>query len=150
MNDNATRSVSIADAALLAGGVWLLGLGLYFIVLRPPLLAEDERFIGTSLQSVSAALLGVLPWLGHVFDVLGGFAAGLGALILCVVIGRATRAIRLGAGVIGLAVCVWMAATNFALKSDFRWLLSLAVLPWLVAVAALLLDRRNVSKGLAR
>lgn len=34
-------------------GVWLIGLGLYFIAVRPPLLPEDTRFVGaTAVQKL--------------------------------------------------------------------------------------------------
>jgi hypothetical protein len=33
-------------------GVWLIGLGLYFIFLRPPLLPEDPRYIGLDLATI--------------------------------------------------------------------------------------------------
>ena len=38
-----------ASASLALGGFILLGLGLYFIFLRPPLLPEDLRYIAASL-----------------------------------------------------------------------------------------------------
>ena len=41
---------------MLAGcGVWLIGLGLYFAVMRPPLLPEDPRFMGTTLAQIHSA-----------------------------------------------------------------------------------------------
>ena len=56
---------------LIACGVWLLGLGLYFIVLRPPLLPEDARFMGTTLAQVRTAVPGLESWLQKVFTVIG-------------------------------------------------------------------------------
>jgi len=38
-----------------ACGLWLIALGVYFLVLRPALLPEDLRFIGSSLESIRAA-----------------------------------------------------------------------------------------------
>ena len=40
-------------------GIWLTGLGLYFIVLRPPLLPEDPRFMGTTLKQIRTAVPGI-------------------------------------------------------------------------------------------
>jgi hypothetical protein len=137
MNGTTKRPGVTANVALVLGGAWLLGLGLYFIVLRPPLLPEDERFIGKSLQDASAALPGLVAWLGHVFDVLGGFAAALGGLVVWLVASGASTRVRRGAAVAGLAVCTWMAVTNFILQSDFRWVLAAALVPWLIALAAL-------------
>jgi hypothetical protein len=147
VNVTAKRSWSVANAALLLGGIWLLGLGLYFIVLRPPLLPEDERFIGKSLQDASAVLPGLAPWLGHVFDVLGGFAAGLGGLVVWLATSESPNQTRLGAAVAGFAVCAWMAATNFAIQSDFRWVLLAALTPWLIALWALLLEHPSNIRG---
>src|SRR4051812_37597967 len=62
-------------------GLWLVALGLYFIVLRPALLAEDARFVGEPLARIQAAMPGVQRWLRLVFTVLGGFAAGAGVLV---------------------------------------------------------------------
>ena len=63
---------------LAACGLWLVALGLYFIVLRPPLLPEDTRFMGSSLAQVRAALPGLEGWLQRVFTVMGGFIVGTG------------------------------------------------------------------------
>jgi hypothetical protein len=147
MKGTATRSVSIADAALVVGGAWLIGLGLYFIVLRPPFLPEDERFIGRSLQEATVALPALVAWLGHVFGVLGGFAAGLGGLVVWLVSAGATTCVRRGGAVAGFAVCTWMAIVNFTLQSDFRWMLAAAVLPWLIALAALFAERESNGSG---
>jgi len=43
---------------LISCGVWLVGLGLYFIVLRPPLLPEDSRFMGTTIAQIRNAVPG--------------------------------------------------------------------------------------------
>ena len=119
-------------------GIWLIALGLYFAVLRPPLLPEDPRFMGTTLVQVRANVPGLEDWLKRVFTVMGGFMAGAGVLTVFV----ATTAMRLrlngtswalalsGALTVGL-----MSATNFALQSDFRWLLLVPALVWLVGVA---------------
>ena len=37
---------------LMIGGIILIGLGLYFIFLRPPLLPEDPRYMGTTLAEI--------------------------------------------------------------------------------------------------
>lgn len=123
---------------LLAGcGVWLIGLGLYFIVLRPSLLPEDPRFMGTTIAQIRADVPGLEDWLKRVFTVMGGFMAGAGVLSVFV----ATTAIRhrlkgtswaialSGALTVGL-----MSATNFALHSDFRWVLLVPAFVWLAGL----------------
>ena len=69
---------------LMACGVWLVGLGLYFIFLRPPLLPEDPRFMGTTLEQIRISVPGLEAWLQKVFTVMGGFMAGAGVLTVFV------------------------------------------------------------------
>jgi hypothetical protein len=69
---------------LTACGVWLVGLGLYFIVLRPALLPEDPRFMGTTLAQIRTAVPGLESWLKKVFTVMGGFMTGTGVLTVFV------------------------------------------------------------------
>ena len=124
---------------LLAGcGIWLIALGFYFAVMRPPLLPEDPRFMGTTLAQIRADVPGLENWLKRVFTVMGGFMAGAGVLTVFL----ATTTLRLrprgtswamalsGALTVGL-----MSATNFALHSDFRWVLLLPALVWLAGLA---------------
>ena len=65
---------------LIACGVWLVGLGFYFIALRPPLLPEDLHFMGTTAARIQIAAPGLEGWLKKVFTVMGGFMAGAGVL----------------------------------------------------------------------
>lgn len=124
---------------LLAGcGIWLIALGFYFAVMRPPLLPEDPRFMGTTLAQIRADVPGLENWLKRVFTVMGGFMASAGGLTVFL----ATTTLRLrprgtswamalsGALTVGL-----MSATNFALQSDFRWVLLLPALVWLAGLA---------------
>ena len=53
-----------------ACGVWLIGLGLYFTLLRPPLLPEDFRYIGTSRGEMESAMPGLEDWTRRVFTVM--------------------------------------------------------------------------------
>ena len=68
-----TRPVSMW--LLIACGIWLVSVGIYFIFLRPPLLPEDTRFMGNSLEQVRTAIPGLEGWLKRVFIVMGGFMA---------------------------------------------------------------------------
>lgn len=49
----------VASWLIAACGVWLEGLGLYFIALRPPLLPEDTRFMGATATQIQAAVPGL-------------------------------------------------------------------------------------------
>ena len=57
------RARHVSTWMLIACGIWLVSLGLYFIFLRPPLLPEDTRFMGSSLAQVRAAVPGLEGWL---------------------------------------------------------------------------------------
>ncbi len=129
---------------LTACGVWLVALGVYFIFLRPALLPEDPRFMGTTLEQLRLSAPGLEAWLQKVFTVMGGFMAGAGVLTVLV----ATVAMPLRAkgtswalAIAGALTVVLMSATNFALHSDFRWLLLLPALVWLAGLVVYLVDR---------
>ena len=129
---------------LTACGVWLVALGVYFIVLRPALLPEDPRFMGTTLEQIRIAVPGLETWLKKVFTVMGGFMAAAGVLTVFV----STVAMPLRAkgtswalAISGTLTVVLMSATNFALQSDFRWLLTLPALVWLAGLVVYLADR---------
>ena len=126
-------SVSISAWMIAGCGIWLIALGMYFAALRPALLPEDPRFMGATLAQIRADVPGLENWLKRVFTVMGGFMAGAGVLTVFV----ATTLMRLrlpgtswaialsGALTVGL-----MSATNFALQSDFRWVLLVPALVW--------------------
>ena len=61
-----------------------MGLGLYFIFIRPPLLPEDPRFMGASLADIQSAIPGLLIWLRRVFWVMGGFMVATSVLTIYV------------------------------------------------------------------
>ena len=127
----------MASAALALGGVILMGLGLYFVFLRPPLLPEDLRYMGASLAQIQTTLPGLELWLVRVFRVLGGYMFATGLLTVHV---AATGFRTEGLGVVavvavaGLTSIGWMVITNFVIDSDFKWLLLAFTLPWVVAL----------------
>ena len=133
-----TKTDPVSSWMFAGCGLWLIALGLYFAVLRPPLLPEDPRFMGTTLAQIRADVPGLENWLKRVFTVMGGFMAGAGVLTVFL----ATTTMRLrprgtswamalsGALTVGL-----MSATNFALHSDFRWVLLVPALVWLAGLA---------------
>ena len=125
-------------------GVWLMGLGLFFIFLRPPLLPEDPRFMGTTLEQIRIAVPGLEGWLRKVFTVMGGFMAGAGVLtvfVASVAMPRRLKGTPWALGMSGALTVVLMSATNFALHSDFRWLLLLPALLWLAGLVVYLANR---------
>lgn len=129
---------TVSTWLLMACGVWLVGLGIYFLMLRPPLLPEDLRFMGTTLTQLREAAPGLERWLAHVFSVMGGFMAGAGVLTIFVAKLAAPaprKASTLALGLAGALTVAWMSAVNFALDSDFKWLLLMPPVFWFCALA---------------
>lgn len=129
----------VSAIIFLACGVWLIGLGAYFALLRPALLPEDPRFMGSSLQQIEAALPGLGRWLSHVFVVMGGFMAASGLLTAFLAL-TAVPSRRRGTGLVlllsGLATVVTMSWTNFAIDSNFKWLLLAPAVLWFAGLAS--------------
>lgn len=127
----------VSTWVLVACGVWLIGLGFYFSVLRPPLLPEDPRFMGTSISQIQTAVPGLESWLNKVFLVMGGFMASAGLLTVFVATAAMPQRLKGTSWVIALSgalTVALMSATNFALYSDSRWVLLVPALTWLVGV----------------
>ena len=132
-----TKVMQPSGKVFLVCGVWLIALGLYFLYLRPALLPEDPTYIGSSPEAIRAALPGLEPWLGHVFNVMGGFMVATGAITVLAAyrfLARRERGTFAALAVAGVASVALMSATNFLLHSDFRWLLLLPALLWLVGL----------------
>ena len=129
--------MQLSGKVFLVCGLWLIALGLYFLFLRPALLPEDPAFMGSSLEAIQTAIPGLERWLGHVFNVMGGFMIAVGAVTMFLAwrcLSRrepGTFATLLVAGAASVAL---MSATNFLLHSNFRWLLLLPALLWLAGL----------------
>lgn len=126
------------SASLLAvAGLILAAMGLYFVFLRPPLLPEDLRYMGTTHQNVNATNPGLLNWLQKVFGVMGGFIFTTGVLIIFIALTSFRKRLP-GAFIIvalaGISSVGLMTAVNFILGSDFKWLLLIFTLPWVMGL----------------
>lgn len=125
-----------------------MGFGLYFIFLRPPLLPEDLRFMGTSVTTIQASFPGLLMWLRRVFLVLGGFMFTTGVLTCYLSLssfpqwGPGAAAI---AALTGLTSIGWMTAVNFMIDSDFKWLLLAFNVPWVLALVLYWIEGRKLA-----
>lgn len=120
-----------------ACGIWLIGLGLYFIFLRPSLLPEDLRYMETSIGDIQSALPGLERWTNRVFTVMGGFMTGSGLLtILAAMNATLVREKRTWIFLMlaGLFTVGTMSLTNFQLNSDFKWLLLIPALLWVTGL----------------
>jgi len=69
------------------------------------------------------------------FTVMGGFMAGAG--VITVFVGTVAIA--------GVLTVVLMSATNFAFNSDFRWLLLVPAVIWLVGLVLHVTNHRDTS-----
>lgn len=123
-------------------GLYQVVAGLYFIFVRPSVLPEDLRAAATTLEALRVAAPEFESWLHRVFWVLGGQMAGIGVLLIGAAI-RIDRDSRPGKtdiivfGAAGLFSVLLMSGVNFAIHSDFRWLLVAPVFLWLSSMAAL-------------
>ncbi|MCL4695931.1 MAG: hypothetical protein KJ023_02565 [Burkholderiaceae bacterium] len=143
MSTGRTDRDRVACWLLTACGVWLVGLGIYFIALRPPLLPEDPRFMGSTLEQLRQAAPGLESWLRIVFTVMGGYMVGSGVLTLFaarVAMPRQLAGTAWALAFTGLATVGLMSAMNFALRSDFRWVLVVPVAIWIAGVAAFVVN----------
>jgi hypothetical protein len=109
-----------------------MGVGIYFVFIRPPLLSEDAHYIGVSLTDLQAAVPELAGWLRKVFWVMGGYIFTTGLLTLYAAItafAKRTRGVFWVVATAGITSIGWMAIVNFLIDSDFKWLLlSLAIL----------------------
>jgi hypothetical protein len=131
----------LANGLLWACALWLVLLGLYFALLRPPMLPEDLRFIGMQTNSDTVPA-GLSRWLQVIFVVLGGFMISNGLLLAYILRSRhAAHPLQMKwiLAAAGLCSVGLMSLINFEIGSDFRWLLLLPPIAW---GAGLLLSRR--------
>src|SRR6266568_939568 len=127
-----------SSSGLALCGLILMGMGLYFVFLRPPLLPEDLRFLGLSLSTVQRMEPLLLIWLRRVFWVMGAFLFTSGLLTAYLALTAFRTRARGIWGIValaGLSSVGWMTVVNFLIDSDFKWvLLALAGL-WASALA---------------
>jgi len=138
----------IARIAFVACGIWLIGLGLYFMFLRSSLLPEDLRYIGAGPGQLQLVLPGLERWTHRVFTVMGGFMTGAGVLTIFVTLTASAAGERWTWSVLALAgifTVGTMSLTNFQLNSDFKWLLLIPSLLWVVGLASHPRSRRSSS-----
>jgi len=135
-----------SSIALAAAGVALVGVGLYFIVLRPPLLPEDVRYMALPAAQLDSIRPGLEAWLTHVFRVMGGYVLATGVLAITLALTSYREhhtGAWLGALVGGLASIGLMAAVNFAIRSDFKWILLGLALVWAASIILFWTERRS-------
>ena len=124
---------TLSSIILALAGSTLVAAGLYFILLRPPLLPEDVHYMGLSATELDAVRPRLEAWLTQVFRVMGGYVIATGVLTVTLA-ATSFRTHHWGTGIgalIGGAASIgWMAVVNFMIDSDFKWNLLAMALLW--------------------
>lgn len=125
-----------------------MGIGFYFIFLRPPLLPEDYSYIGTS-EAINNDIPGLVVWLRKVFIVLGGYIFSAGLLMPSLEMNngqeKRTPSLFIVILVTGLSSIGLMTIINFIIDSDFKWLLLVLALPWPFSLASYFHSEAEIS-----
>ncbi|TLP98630.1 hypothetical protein FEF26_04330 [Nesterenkonia salmonea] len=131
----------LSGAVTIVLSVFTLGTGLYFMVLRPPLLPEDIRFSGIDTTTLPPAFL---EWLGVVFPTWGRFITGFGIVLLG--IGIYLLSARILWLYLGTAAGILVAFgrflySNIAISSDFVWFIAAMFVLALTLAVVLMIKR---------
>lgn len=117
---------SYSSIVLSLAGLILVGMGLYFIFIRSPLLPEDLSYMGITLQNTKANVPGLLNWLQKVFWVMGGYIFTTGLLTLFIAMTSFRTRMKSAFVIVtiaGLTSIGLMTSVNFIINSDFKWML---------------------------
>jgi hypothetical protein len=139
----------LSSMLLAVSGILLVGVGSYFLFLRPPLLPEDIRYMSLTpaeLQTIGPRLG---SWLTRVFWVMGGYitATGVLAIALAATSFREHHPVAvIGTMFGGTASIGWMAVVNFMIDSDFKWLLLGMALVWACSLILSLRETARLSR----
>ena len=138
------RLWTYSSVVLAVAGAALIGVGFYFILLRPPLLPEDVRYMNLSTAQLDAVRPHFEAWLTHVFSVMGGYVVATGVLTITVAatsFRTRDRIAAVGVLVAGVASIGWMAIVNFEINSDYKWVLLGMALVWACGLALFWFER---------
>jgi len=144
------KSWPVSSIVLVAFGAALLVMGFYFMLLRPTLLPEDLRYMGISSAQINTAVPGLAAWVNRVFSVLGGYVFASGVLVITL----AATSFRtrqwpaaVGTLIAGAISIGWMVVINFAIDSDFRWVLLAVALLWACSLVLFWFERARLQRG---
>jgi hypothetical protein len=128
-----SKSWPLSSIILAVAGIALVGTGLYFILLRPPLMPEDVRYMGLPTEQVDIVRPRLEAWLSQVFRVMGSYVLATGTLTITL---AATSyrthhwSAAIGALIGGVISIGTMTIVNFTIDSDFKWVISFMALLW--------------------
>ena len=146
----AGKSWPLSSIILAVAGIALVGTGLYFILLRPPLLPEDMRYMGLPAVQLDIVRSRLEAWLTQVFRVMGGYvlATGVLAITLAATSFRAHHwGAAIGALIAGATSIGGMAVVNFTIDSDFKWVLLFMALLWACSLGLFWFEKRNLENN---
>ena len=128
---------SYSSNLLAFAGLLFIGMGLFFIFIRPPILPEDLVYMESSISNIAENLPGLTNWLHKVFWVMGGYIITSGLLTVFIAFTSFRKRIK-GAFVIvaltGICSIGLMTVVNFIINSDFKWLLFTFTILWATAL----------------
>ena len=129
------KPYSVSMLAL--AGLLLVVMGVYFVLLRPPLLPEDLRYMQTTLPVIHNAAPGLSTWLQKVFWVMGGYIFTTGLLIIFISFTSFRNRLHGAFSIVtlaGISSIGSITVVNFMIGSDFKWILLAFALPWVFAL----------------
>lgn len=141
-----TGSWTTSAILLALSGAGLALVGAYFLLLRPPLLPEDIRYMGLSDTQLGMLRPALEPWLSQVFRVMGGYILATGVLTVALAAtaycghSRIAFVGAVGGGATSIGL---MAFVNFAIASDFRWFLFGMALLWTSSLSVYWIEERG-------
>ena len=141
------KSWPLSSIILAVAGIALVGTGLFFIVLRPPLLPEDMRYMGLPATQLDIVRPQLGAWLTQVFRVMGGYIVGTGILTITLAVSsfRAHRwSAAIGAAFGGASSIGTMAIINFKLDSDFKWVILFMALLWACSLGLFWFEKKSL------
>ena len=112
-------------------------MGFYFVFMRPSLLPEDYRYLETTSLNIKENIPQLAIWLKKIFWVMGGYIFTTG--LLTIFIARTVFLTRTKGAfsiivISGITSIGLMTIVNFIIASDFKWVLFLFSLLWIVAL----------------
>ncbi len=122
---------------LALGGFLLMGMGIYFIFVRQPLLPEDLRYLKTTLTVINNSTRGLSNWLQKVLWVMGCYIFTTGLLTVFISLTSFRKRLPGAFNIVvlaGISSIGSMVVVNFIIDSDFKWLLLIFTLPWVFAL----------------
>lgn len=136
--NTAMKKLKPYSASILAlAGLLLVLMGIYFVLIRPALLPEDLLYMKTTSSIVQENIPQLSIWLQKVFWVMGGYIFTTGLLTIFIALTAFQKRLRGAFSIValaGISSIGSMTVVNFIIGSDFKWVLLIFTLPWIIAL----------------